>query len=174
MFLWEWFCSRIETLHILAWIVFKSHSSQLLHLTWAVYEIMLEIFSYIRSFSSLRFATSPRKWPTRPACFWTTRTIQTLRSISKKWRNSGATEQTLWPTLLTRALTDWSSSRLQVCFRWEILLLSPVRWLSFCSFHAMTSSVVYDSTHVRQNEIYLFNTCMVVLCITSQLLLFRS
>ena len=36
VFLWGWFCNRIETLHILAWIAFKSRSSQLLHLTLAV------------------------------------------------------------------------------------------------------------------------------------------
>ncbi len=31
------------------------------------------------------------------------------------------------------------------------------RAVLFSSFHAMTSSVIYYSTHVRQNEIYLLN-----------------
>ena len=32
MFLWGWFCNRIETLHILAWIAFKSPWKYLVHL----------------------------------------------------------------------------------------------------------------------------------------------
>ena len=34
--------------------------------------------------------------------------------------------------------------------------------MTFCSFQAMASSVIYYSTHARQNEIYLFYTSKVL------------
>ena len=46
-------------------------------------------------------------------------------------------------------------------------LCIPILWSSavtFCSFHAMASTVIYYSIYARQNEIYLFNTSN-VLCI---------
>ena len=32
-----------------------------------------------------------------------------------------------------------------------------VEWRDFCSFHAVTASVIYYSSHVRENVIYLFH-----------------